>query len=181
MPIRQSRAGVRLLLFGAALLIVAIAVLTSCSGGEDGILDVEQEGTKLVVRRRIFRRSLLGESGEWKLAPGDYTILGLCVSITDEKGDKWKAVSSSLGRLARRFTIEEQKTTVLKVGAPLEIKADVMASGGGVVQLGLLVTGRGSETYQPSVTKNGVNQQPPSFTVLNEAGERIGGGKFEYG
>ena len=177
----RSSFAIAMLITGAVSLVVAAGVLIGCSGGEDGILDVEQPGAKLVVRKWLFRRSLLGETGEWKVAPGSYRTIGLCLSITDENDDKWKLLATSMGKDLTTFTVEEQKTTVIEVGVPLELRADVHDGGFGFVDLSLSITGRGGEEYGGTVTKNGTPLAAPTFTVVNGDGKEIGRGQFEYG
>ena len=178
---QRSSIAVPMLITGAVCLVVASGVLIGCSGGQDGILDVQQPGAKLVVRKWLARRRLLGETGEWKVPPGTYKTIGLCLSLTDENGDKWKVLATSMGKDLSEFTVEELKTTVIEVGAPLELRADVSRGGLRTVILSPAITGRGGEEYGGQVTKNDRPLAAPTFTVVDEDGKEIGRGQFEYG
>jgi len=52
---------------------------------------------------------------------------------------------------------------------------------GHIVSMGLYLTGRSGERYDIAVQKNGRPVPAPRLSVLDEAGNTLATGQFEYG
>lgn len=91
-------------------------------------------------------------------------------------GDKWLAsfyVSSII-------EVAKGQTTVLKFGPPLHVKTEVEPRGR-QVSIGLTITGKSGERYNPQVRKNGSFLDAPKLNIMDEAGNVLASGNFEYG
>ena len=91
-------------------------------------------------------------------------------------GDKWLAsfYDSSIIKVAKG------QTTALEFGPPLYVKTEVEPLGR-QVSIGLSITGKSSERYNPQLTKNGSSLEAPKLQIVDEAGTVLASGKFEYG
>jgi hypothetical protein len=49
------------------------------------------------------------------------------------------------------------------------------------VSIGLSITGQSGERYNPRVIKNGSALEAPKLQIIDEAGNVLASGKFEYG
>ena len=96
------------------------------------------------------------------------------LSVTDDNGDKWVL------DLAKGQSLAGLKDSSAKPGPPLLIKTDVQISGSDV-SIGLIVEGQAGEKYAGGVQKNGQWQQPPAFSIVDEAGKTLTSGRFKYG
>ena len=96
------------------------------------------------------------------------------LSKTDDNGDKWVL------DLAKGQSIAGLKDSSAKTGPPLLVKTDVQISGSDV-SIGLIIEGQAGEKYAGGVQKNGQWQQPPAFSIVDEAGKVLTSGRFKYG
>jgi len=67
-----------------------------------------------------------------------------------------------------------------KAGPPILVKTDVVRAGP-AVSIGLILEGQTGEHYQPVVKKNGNALSAPTVRIVNEAGQVIAQGSFQYG
>ena len=68
-----------------------------------------------------------------------------------------------------------------KAGPPLLVSANVQRVADREMSIGLVLQGQAGEQYRPAVKKNGTPQAAPKLRILNEAGEVITQGSFQYG
>lgn len=68
-----------------------------------------------------------------------------------------------------------------KPGSPITVKTDVCKTGSGVVLIGLVLEGRAGETYRPVAIKNQVPVDPPWLRIVDEQGNVLDEGRFEFG
>lgn len=68
-----------------------------------------------------------------------------------------------------------------KAGPPILVKADVQKVGEREVSIGLLLEGQAGEQYRPVVKKNGSPVAAPRLRIVNETGQVVVQGDFQYG
>ena len=68
-----------------------------------------------------------------------------------------------------------------KAGPPILVKTDVQKVGEREVSIGLILEGQAGEQYRPAVTKNGTTLSAPKLRIVNEAGQVVVQGDFQYG
>lgn len=93
---------------------------------------------------------------------------------TDEGGNTWILTLAS-GQPSNAAADSAQAEPLITV------KADVQRRGANEAAIGLVLAGAGGERYQPVVTKNGVRLPAPGLRIVDEQGEMLAEGKFQYG
>lgn len=96
--------------------------------------------------------------------------------------DQWWAIfcrSEPWGKLAT-VNVAEGQTTVLKFGPPLAIRTDAQPKNQ-TVSIGLSLVGRAGEHYNPQVLMPKGRPPAPKIKIVDEAGNVLASGNFEYG
>jgi len=96
------------------------------------------------------------------------------VSRTAADGSTWTLDRAGGGMLV------ETDPNGPKAGPPILVKTDVVRAGP-AVSIGLILEGQTGEHYQPVVKKNGNTLSAPTVRIVNEAGQVIAQGSFQYG
>jgi hypothetical protein len=100
--------------------------------------------------------------------------------VANQDGQRWALESSGpWGQLAR-VKVKNGETTVLKPGPPFTIKPTVNRRGSRV-NVDFAIFGRAGERYRNVVTKNGRRTSVPTVKVVDEAGDVLASGKFQFG
>ena len=92
----------------------------------------------------------------------------------DQNGDRWSlhlVKGQSLSRLKKRGK---------EPGPPLLVKVDVTRQNRNV-SFGLILEGKAGEKYIAGIKKNGKTMPPPRYKIVNESGNVLRTGTFEYG
>jgi hypothetical protein len=131
--------------------------------------------------RGVFWKNLhIGPSTDpVKTHAGKYlAVLGSLSS--NAGGDKWMLSFYGSQNTSSSITVNKGKTTTLKFGPPLNIKTEVETASRRV-SIGLSITGQSGERYNPRITKNSKALEAPKLQIMDEAGNVLASGKFEYG
>lgn len=96
------------------------------------------------------------------------------VSRTDANGVAW-TVDQAGG------TLLATEPNAPKAGPPIVVKTDVQKVGDREMSIGLLLEGQAGEQYRPVVKKNGSPISAPRLRIVNEAGQVVTQGDFQYG
>lgn len=96
------------------------------------------------------------------------------VSRTDANGVAWTVDQASGALLAT-------EPNAPKAGPPIVVKTDVQQVGDHEMSIGLLLEGQAGEQYRPVVKKNGSPLSAPKLRIVNEAGQVVTQGDFQYG
>jgi hypothetical protein len=119
--------------------------------------------------------------GRAELPAGLCTVVALKLLRTDKDGGVWAMDRRSGDDPLGRLTIPAGKRVEVPLGPPLVCKTDVRQSGRQVF-IGLTLVGRAGEQYVSRATRVGAaSVRPPSLKVLDEAGNVLATGTFEYG
>lgn len=92
----------------------------------------------------------------------------------DQNGVQWSL------RLAKGQSLSRLKKMGRKFGTPLLVKVDVTRQGRNV-SFGLILEGNAGEKYIAGIRKNGQILPPPRYRIVNESGNVLKAGTFEYG
>ncbi len=93
-------------------------------------------------------------------------------------GDKWQI--SSYGPW-HEIEVTKDQTTTIKLGEPLLVKANVKQTGN-KVSIGFSIVGQASpEKYSPRIKKNNREVAAPKLKIVDQEGNILASGKFEYG
>ncbi len=105
-----------------------------------------------------------------------YDELGLSpLCATDARGDRW-TLEPAVGQPFARL-----RESQAEFGPPLAVRPDVRRQSADEVSIGLTIEGRAGERYNPDIRRNDTQLPAPEFTIVNEAGNTLFKGKFEYG
>ena len=95
-------------------------------------------------------------------------------------GDTWQIDSRGPWGKLSKISVNKNDTTVLKLGPPFLIKPGVRKSGSNV-SIDFAIIGQASEQYQSVIRKNNRSVPAPKAKIIDETGNVIASGKFEYG
>ncbi|GEM_PF-2119400 len=149
-----------------------------------GTLDVGCADAYLTLFSECGLQELQGSGGKWRLPAGRYVCWSLGLRLTDEAGVVWTLQGSGdTGKLGE-IVIEPDKTVALKMGPPLKVKTEARQISGlfgrnRYVSMGL--TGQAGESYSHGAYKNRWRLPPPKLKILDESGQVMANGQFEYG
>ena len=145
-----------------------------------GYISIDTPGVKMQLRSGQFDKAKINPRGSpVKVSALVYNPQSL--SIEAKKDDNtWRIYSSGpWGKLAG-IKVKNNETTRLELGPPFLIKPTVSKSGL-IVSIGLSIIGRAGEQYSIAIMKNGKGLAPPKLKIVDEAGNVLASGKFEYG
>ncbi len=113
------------------------------------------------------------------LPAGRYHMLDLDFEILDSEQVPWTLHCSRLPKSWANIEIVPNQTCTLEIGPPLQVVVYVRQQERDLV-LTLNFKGKSGETYRQVLSNRG-RSKPPSFTIINEHGEILKRGRFEYG
>jgi len=145
-----------------------------------GRLDVGLPAPELTLFSDSGLHRLTGSEGHWELPAGKYVLVATKLSRKDESGDSWTLRSAMRSGNPKNFEIHKDMPLRLKAGEPLLAKANVSRQGN-VVSAGFSLEGAGGEEYGPAAEKNGTQQHPPMLKIVDQGGQVLETGPFNYG
>jgi hypothetical protein len=165
------------------IIVVLIGIVLLYYSQQTGYVKLETPGITVGLRglHGVFWKNLhIGPStNPVKTHVGKYlALLGNLTS--DAGGDKWQFSFYGAQDPSSRITVSKGQTTTLKFGPPLFLRTEVKPTGR-QVSIGLSITGKSGERYNPGVMKNGKALEAPKLQIIDEAGNVLASGKFEYG
>jgi hypothetical protein len=172
----------RAIWISVAIIAAAILLLYSYSQGT-GYIKIEASGfeTDLNLRGRWGRKTISVSGSEpVEISAGIYKPERIVLRKTKD-ADKWWSILSRRGLWGElaAINIVKGKTTVLKLGPPLEMRTDIQRSGQNAT-IGLSLIGRASEHWSPQVlTYDG--PQTAKLKIIDEAGKVLAADNFKYG
>lgn len=125
----------------------------------------------LLIILYLFLRDSGPQSNQRGSTPADGQS---SVSQTDANGVAW-----TLDQAGGAFFPMEPNAP--KAGPPIFVKTDVQQVGDHEMSIGLLLEGQAGEQYRPVIKKNGSPLSAPRLRVVNEAGQVVVQGDFQYG
>ena len=165
------------------IVVVLIGLILFYYSQQTGYVKLETPGVTVNLRglHGVFWKNLqLGPSTDpVKIHVGQYLAL-FGNLVMNAGGDKWVASFDGAQDVSSRITITNGRTTTLKFGPPLNVKTKVESAGRQVL-IGLSITGQSGERYNPQFMKNGSGLDAPRLKIMDEAGNVLASGKFEYG
>jgi len=127
----------------------------------------------------------LSQGRQWQLPAGEYNAIHAILTKADSSGDVWALSSNSfftltrLGRL-EHFTIEPGKTTSIKIGPPLVVKADIGTAGSERVSISPVFVGCAGEEYTAACRQGQQRPSPIPFKIVDEEGTVLIADNFTY-
>jgi hypothetical protein len=116
----------------------------------------------------------------WKLPAGRYTASPIEFRHIDASGNRWIFRSSrDVGKL-KDFEIKPSRMTSFQFGPPFLIKTSVEQIDRNAL-IGFDLEGQAGVLYRPGARKNRMTIPAPKFEIIDEAGQIVSSGQFEYG
>ena len=164
--------------------IIAVACLAfyfySLQKQQEGYIRIDGSGAELQLGSGLFSTTKI-TSGPKPVAVRARAYRPKRLSITmKENNDTWRIDSRGPWGNLSKIKVENDETTVLKLGPPLLIKPKIR-QGSSLVSVDFSITGQAGEHYGEGIAKNGRRLAAPGLKIVDEAGKVLASGKFEYG
>jgi hypothetical protein len=95
-------------------------------------------------------------------------------------GDKWQLESRGPWGDLSTIRVKNNDTTILKLGPPFQIKTKALFTGS-KVEIDFYIFGKAGEHYSNVITQNNKRASAPGVKIIDEDGNVLASGKFEYG
>jgi hypothetical protein len=95
-------------------------------------------------------------------------------------GDTWQLDTRGPWGELSTIRVQNNETTVLKLGPPFQIKTKALYTGT-KVSIDFAIIGQAGERYRNSVMQNDKRVPAPRLKIIDEDGNVLASGKFEYG
>jgi hypothetical protein len=145
----------------------------------------------LMLELKIDGKPVLVPSGrECPMAAGTYTPATLTAQAAGNAGrgkpEVWSIKSTGPFGTLKSIEIAEGATSMIDAGPPLTLKAlvgkPVNSAKGKEVSIGVAIIGKAGEQYAANTLRKGMTVAPkPQFQILDEKGNVLSQGNFEYG
>jgi hypothetical protein len=167
-----------------AIVAVVVLLLFSYSQGKGrkGQIKIDAGGAaaKLQLGGGLFNKATINSGAEpTKVSARAHRPQHLSLSMK-QNGNTWQIDSSGPWGKLSTIKVRKNSTTVLELGQSFLIKPSVSKSGS-QVSIGLSIIGRAGEHYSAEITKNGKRLPTPKLKIVDETGNVLTSGKFEYG
>lgn len=158
-----------------------VLILISNSSGKGRIkIDAGEAEATLRLRGGWSNSTLIKSKEELvMMGAGIYRPQRLSIS-TKQNGDTWLLYSSGPWGELSTIKVRKNNTTVLELGQSFLIRPSVSTSSS-LVSIGLSIIGRAGEHYSAAIAKNGKRLPTPKLKIVDEAGNALASGRFEYG
>ena len=166
------------------IIVVLIGIIFLYYSQQTGYIKIEAPGfeTDLNLNGRLGSKAIsLSGSEPVGIRTGTYKPERIVVRLT-KASDQWWSIlcrREPWGKLAT-INVAKGNTTTLKLGPPFEIRTDVQRNNR-IVSIGLTMVGQAGEHYSPEVLTHNGPLPAPTFTIVDESGQKLASGKFEYG
>ncbi len=174
----------RYIWISVAIIAAAVLLLFSYSQdkGQKGQIKIDAGGAaaKLQLAGGLFSKATINSGAEPTTVSARVhrpTQLGLSMK---QGGDTWRIDSSGPWGKLSKISVNDNDTTALKLGPPFLIKPEVHKSGSNV-SIDFAIIGQASEQYQNVPRKNNRSVPVPKIKIVDETGNVLASGKFEYG
>ena len=161
--------------------IIAVACLAFyLFSQQKGYIRIDGSGAELQLGSGLFSTTRI-TSGLQPVALRARAYRPKRLSIAmKENGDTWRIDSRGPWGNLSRVKVKNDETTVLKLGPPLLIKPKINQRSS-LVSVDFSIIGQAGEHYGAGIAKNGRRLAAPGLKIVDEAGEVLASGKFEYG
>jgi hypothetical protein len=166
------------------IIVVLIGIILFYYSQQTGYIKIEAPGfeTDLNLSGRWGSKAISVSGSEpVGIRAGTYKPERIVVRLT-KASDQWWSIlcrNEPWGKLAT-INVAKGNTTALKLGPPLEMRTDVQRNNR-TVSIGLTLVGQAGEHYSPQVLTHNGPLPEPTVKIVDESGQELASGKFEYG
>ncbi len=166
-----------------SIAIIGVAVLLlflhSHSGGR---IEIDAGGAVGVLQLRnnwLQSTTVASDAGPALASAGVHRPRGLSISA-EQDGHTWRLESSGGWANLSRVRVRALRTTILRLGSPLTIKSKVRRNGE-FLEIDYAIIGQAGERYSGRAVKDGQVVQKAKVRIVDEMGNTLKSGSFEYG
>jgi hypothetical protein len=145
-----------------------------------GTLDLGNENVKLKLLSDTAQQYVSDLKSNGPIPAGRYQALFIELSQIDSEKNAWTFTSDRDTGVLRDFEINKNETTSFEIGPPFQIKTTA-SRGRNSVYIRFKLEGQASEQYRSDVKRNGIQVSLPLCKIIDEAGNIVDSGQFEYG
>ncbi len=161
-------------------IIAAVVLAFHYYPRQQGYIKIDTAGVEMQLHGGWFSKTRIASGAEPATVKARVYSAGRMSITAKQDGDTWRINSfGPWGKLAK-IKVKENETTVLELGPPLLIKPSIRKSSS-LVSIGLSIIGQAGEHYSTTITKNARGLPAPGLKIVDEAGNVLASGKFEYG
>jgi len=166
-----------------AIIAAAVLILMWFSGSSGkGQIKIDAGGAiaELQLAGGLFDTVTIS-SGAEPIKVDARTYYPQSVTISMQQGsDTWQIDNRGPWGKSSTIEVKNNETTVLRLGPPFIVKPGINKSGS-TVSINFSIFGQGGEKYQNYAKKNNSRVPAPKAKIIDEAGNVLASGKFEYG
>lgn len=164
-----------------AIIATAVLLLYSYSQGK-GQIKIDAGGAEATLQLRsvwLGKATISSGAEPTKVSARAHRPAQLSLSM-QQGSDTWRIDSRGPWGDLSTIRVTNNNTTALKLGPPFLIKPKVRKSGSSI-SIDFAVIGQASEQYQSVIRKNNRAVPAPKAKIIDETGNVLASGKFEYG
>ena len=173
----------RALWFLVAVIAVGVLILILVSNSSsEGRIKIDAGGAvaELELAGGLFDTVTIS-SGAEPIKVDARTYHPQSVSISMQQGsDTWQIDNRGPWGKSSTIDVKNNETTVLRLGPPFIVKPGINKSGS-TVSIDFSIFGQAGEKYQNYAKKNNSRVPAPKVRIVDEAGNVLASGRFEYG
>lgn len=164
-----------------AIIAAAVLLLYSYSQGKGQIkIDAAGAVATLQLRSGWLGKATISSGAEPATVSGRvHRPQRLSLSMKQDS-DTWQIDSRGPWGDLSTIRVTNNNTTALKLGPPFLIEPKVRKSGSSI-SIDFAIIGQASEQYQSVIRKNNRAVPAPKAKIIDETGNVLASGKFEYG
>jgi hypothetical protein len=167
-------------IFILIVLVAAVAVVVYYVTRGHGYVKIDTPGVEMHLSGGWFTRTTVRSGGNpARVRATLYRPVRMTISA-GENGNTWRLYSRGPWGKLRGIVVDKDETKHIELGPPFVVTTGVHRRQTNVL-VGFSMVGRAGEHYQTVVTKNGRTLPAPKLKILDEAGNVLTAGKFEYG
>ena len=166
----------------AVIAVGALILILVSNSSSEGRIKIDAGGAvaELELVSGLFDTATISSGAELtKVGARTYQPESLSISM-QQGSDTWQIDKSGPWGKLSAIEVKNNEMTVLRLGPPFIIKPGINKSGS-TVSINFSIFGQGGEKYQNYAKKNNSRVPAPKVKIVDEGGNVLASGRFEYG
>jgi hypothetical protein len=168
-----------------AVVIAALVGMLVYNSTQAGFIKIDTSNTTVTLKGPWSSIVRVGPDREPVKASAGFYRPRRAKIAKQSNGDKWQIFSYGPWQKLGKIEVTKDQTTTIKLGEPLLVKADVdstrRAKTGNRISIGFSIVGQAGEKYSSRIKKNNRDTAAPKLKIVDQEGNILASGKFEYG
>ncbi len=163
-----------------AVVIAALVGMLVYNSTQTGFIKIDASNTTVTLKGPWSSIVRVGPDREPVKARAGFYRPRRTEIAKQSNGDKWQIFSYGPWQKLGKIEVTKDQTTTIKLGEPLLMKANVKPTGN-KVSIGFSIVGQAGEKYSSRIKKNNRDTAAPKLKIVDQEGNILASGKFEYG